>query len=170
MKTLLVLRHAKAVRDSPTGEDSDRPLAERGWKDGRAIGREMRKRGLNPDAVVISPATRVVDTIAAVAEGYGPLDANYDQRIYDNTPNQLLKVVQDADDNAQRLLIVGHNPGFQELLLKLTIDDPEGLREEVADKFPTAAIAEVELPADEWRNVREGTGRIVRLIRPSDLA
>ena len=169
MKTLLVLRHAKAVRDSPSGEDFDRPLAERGWTDGRAVGREMRKRGLDPDAVVISPATRVVETIAAVAEGYGPLDGDPDRRIYDNSPNSLLEVIHDADDGTQRLLIVGHNPGLQELLLRLAADDSDGLRDQVADKFPTAAIAEVELPVDEWRNVREGTGRIVRLIRPSDL-
>ena len=169
MKTLLVLRHAKAERDSPSGEDFDRPLAERGRKDARAIGREMRRRGLDPDAVIISPAKRVVETRAFVAEGYGLLDADQDRRIYDNTASQLIQVIQDADNNAQRLMIVGHNPGLQELLLRLARDDSGGLRRQVADKFPTAAIAELELPTDEWRNVREGAGRISSLIRPSDL-
>ena len=169
MKTLLVLRHAKASRESPTGGDFDRPLAERGWADGRLIGREMRHRGLHPDAVVASPATRVVETLAAVAEGYGPLDATFDKSIYDSTPELLLGIVRESDEEAQRLMLIGHNPGLQELLLRLTVDDSDGLRVDVAGKFPTAAIAAVELPIDEWRNLLAGTGRITSLIRPGDL-
>lgn len=169
MKTFLVLRHAKASQESPTGADFDRPLAERGWVDGRSIGSEMRHRGLHPDAVVASPAMRVIETLAAVAEGYGPLEAEFDKRIYDNSPEMLLGIVQDTGDEVQRLLLIGHNPGLQELLLRLTIDDADGLRVDVAGKFPTAAIAAVELPIDEWRDLRAGTGRITSLIRPGDL-
>ena len=83
MRRLLVLRHAKAERDSTTGRDFDRPLAERGRKDATEVGRAMRDRGLGPDAIIASPAKRVVETLAALAEGYGPLAADYDQRIYD---------------------------------------------------------------------------------------
>lgn len=164
-----MLRHAKASRESPTVGDFDRPLAKRGWADGRSIGSEMRQRGLHPDAVVASPATRVVETLAAVAEGYGLLDAEFDKRIYDNSLEALLGIVREADDEAQRLMLIGHNPGLQELLLRLTVDDADGLRVEVAEKFPTAAIAVVELPIHEWRDVRAGTGRITSLIRPGDL-
>lgn len=164
-----MLRHAKAERDSATGRDFDRPLAERGWKDARAVGREMRKRGLDPDAVAASPAKRAAETLAAVEKGYGTLSANYDGRIYDASAGELLEIVQEADDGTNRLLLVGHNPGFQQLLLCLTADDPHGLREVAEEKFPTAALAVVELPVDEWRKVREGGGRIVEMIRPSDL-
>lgn len=169
MKTLLVLRHAKASQESPTGEDFDRPLADRGWVDGRSIGGEMRHRGLHPDAVVASPAARAVETLAAVVDGYGPLDAAFDQRIYDNSPDLVLGLLRETDDAAQRLLLIGHNPGLQDLLLRLTVDDADRFRADIARKFPTAAIAAVDLPIDQWRDVRAGTGRITDLIRPADL-
>ena len=169
MKTLLVLRHAKAERESDSGEDFDRPLAVRGWTDSRAIGREMRVRGIHPDAVVASPARRVVETLEAVAEGYGALDVEFDRRIFDNRPESLLAILHGADDEVQRLLIVGHNPGLQEILLRLATADAARLRDQIADKFPTAALAEMELPVGNWREVRQGAGRITRLVRPEDV-
>jgi phosphohistidine phosphatase len=169
MKTLYILRHAKAERDSASGRDFDRPLAERGWNDARAIGREMRRRGLDPDAVAASPAKRAAETLAAVEEGHGAVPASYDRRIYDASADALLDIVREADDEAKRLLLVGHNPGFQLLLLRLTADDPQGLRESAGEKFPTAALAVVELPVDEWRKVKEGAGQITAMIRPGEL-
>lgn len=169
MKTLLVLRHAKAERESETGKDFDRPLADRGWADARSIGRAMRDSGIHPDAVVGSPARRVVETLEAVAEGYGPLDAEFDQRIFDNLSEELLAVIHDTDNEADRLLIAGHNPGLQDLLLLLSGGNSGSLRGEVAAKFPTAAMAVVELPVNAWRDVGEGAGRITSLVRPEDL-
>jgi phosphohistidine phosphatase len=170
MKRLFVLRHAEAERDSATGRDFDRPLAERGRDDARQLGREMGERGLTPDAVVASRAKRVVETLAAVAEGYGPLDADYDERIYDASPGTLLDVVRQADESAQALLLVGHNPGLQELLLDLADRDERGLRDRVRARYPTAALAVVELPARSWSELRPGGGEIVELIVPRDLA
>lgn len=169
MKTLYILRHAKAERDSETGRDFDRPLAERGWKDARAVGREMRKLGLGPDAALASPAKRAAETLAALEEGYGAIPANYDRRIYEASPNGLLEIVRGADEGSKHLLLVGHNPGFQSLVLRLTADDPRGLRGAVDEKFPTAALAAVELPVDQWRKVKDGAGQIVQMIRPSEL-
>src|SRR5258706_1241122 len=128
MKRLLVLRHAKAERDSATGRDFDRPLAERGWKDAADVGRVIRERGLCPDAIIASPAKRVVETLSALAQGYGSLQPDYDQRIYNASPETLLDVIRQADDSAQTLLLVGHNPGLQLLLLDLTRGDDRGLR------------------------------------------
>lgn len=170
MRRLLVLRHAKAERDSTTGRDFDRPLAERGRKDAAEVGRAMRDRGLGPDAIIASPAKRVVETLAALAEGYGPLAADYDQRIYDASPGTLLEVVRQADDPAQALLLIGHNPGLQELLLDLAGRDASGLRDRVRDKYPTAALAVVELALGSWSELRAGGGEIVELIVPRDLA
>src|SRR5258708_2397719 len=123
MMRLLVLRHAKAERDSATGRDFDRPLAERGLMDAANVGRVMRERGLCPDAIIASPAKRVVETLAALADGYGPVEPNYDQRIYNASPETLLDVIRRADDSAQTLLLVGHNPGLQLLLLDVTRGD-----------------------------------------------
>jgi phosphohistidine phosphatase len=129
----------------------------------------MRERGLGPDAVVASPAKRVVETLAALAEGYGPLDADYDERIYDASPVTLLDVLREADDSATGLLLVGHNPGLQELLLGLTDRDERGLRDRVREKYPTAALAIVEIRSGSWSEVRAGAGEIVELIVPRDL-
>jgi len=157
MKRLLVLRHAKAEQESDSGRDFDRPLAEHGWKDATEVGRKMRERGLDPDAVIASPAKRVVETLAGLAEGYGPLDTDYDQRIYNASPETLLDVVRGADDGAQTLLLVGHNPGLHYLLLDLTHD-------EVGESFPTAALAVVDLAVASWADADRASGKLVDLI------
>jgi phosphohistidine phosphatase len=164
VKRLLVLRHAKAELDSATGRDFDRPLAERGWKHGAAVGRAMRERGLSPDAIIASPAKRVAETLAALAEGYGPLEPDFDQRIYNASPETLLEVVRQADDGVQTLLLVGHNPGLQLLLLDLMRDDDNGYRERIEQGFPTAALAAVDLPASSWVGAESGSGELVDLI------
>jgi phosphohistidine phosphatase len=157
MKRLLVLRHAKAEEDSPSGKDFDRPLAERGWDDAAEVGRAMRKRGFAPDAIVASPAKRVVETLAALAEGYGALDPAFDQRIYNASLGTLFEVVRAADDGAQALLLVGHNPGLQLLLLDLT-------RGRIGEHFPTAALAIVDIAVASWADAGAHSSDLVNLI------
>jgi phosphohistidine phosphatase len=150
MKRLLVLRHAKAEEDSASGKDFDRPLARRGWEDAAEVGRATRERGLHPDVIIASPATRVVETLAALAEGYGPLDADYDRRIYNASAGTLLDVVRETHDDAQTLLVVGHNPGLHLLVLDLTNDGAGGLRIRIENSFPTATLAAVDLAISTW--------------------
>jgi phosphohistidine phosphatase len=164
MKRLLVLRHAKAERDSASGRDFDRPLAERGWEDAADVGRIMRERGLRPDAVIASPAKRVAETLAALSQGYGPLEPDYDQRIYNAAPETLLDVVRQADDGAQTLLLVGHNPGLHLLLLDLTREDDPGLRARIEENFPTAALAAVDIASPSWAQVEPARGELVDLV------
>jgi phosphohistidine phosphatase len=163
MKRLLVLRHAKAEAESASGKDFDRPLAERGWQDATAVGRAMRERGLCPDAIVASPARRVVETLAALAEGYGKLDPDYDRRIYNASPETLLDVVREADDAVQTILLVGHNPGLPLLLLQLAHTDNHDLLARIEQGFPTATLAVVEL-ADRWADAGSPRGKVVDLI------
>ena len=169
MKTLFVLRHAKAERDSDSRRDFDRPLAKRGWSNGEAIGREMRARGLDPDLVLSSPAKRAAETVEAVARGYGPLRPDFEPRVYEASVGRLIEVVRGADDAADRLLLVGHNPGLERLLVELAHDDERGLRERVAAGYPTAALAIIELPANRWTEVAPASGEIVELITPKEL-
>ena len=169
MKTLFAMRHAKAERDSGTGRDFDRPLAKRGWHDAEAVGRELRSRGLKPDLVLASPARRAAETVAAVAQGYGKLKPTYELAIYNAPADRLIEIVRSADDNAQGLLIIGHNPGFQDLIVRLAGDEPGKHIDQIVDGFPTAAVAALELPARQWGDVSERSGRIVELILPRDL-
>lgn len=158
MKSLTLLRHAKSERDSPDGSDFARSLNNRGRSDSKRMGKEMRKLGLDYDLVLASPAQRVVETV----DGLGGLSATFDRRIYDASTGQLLDIVRAIDDRVDRAMMVGHNPGFERLAAQLT-------RGEV-DDFPTSALVEIELPVAHWREVGEGNGRLVRFVRPKELA
>jgi phosphohistidine phosphatase len=169
MKTLLVLRHAKASQDASFAVDFDRPLKLRGRRQSLDLGRMVRARDLTFDAIVASPAIRVVETITGVMEGAGVrFEPVYDRRLYNASPETLLEVVREAGDKVERLLIVGHNPGLQHLLLHLAEEDRDGLRGEVASSFPTAALAELRLSVEHWRDVGPRSGRMVSLVRPRD--
>jgi phosphohistidine phosphatase len=168
MKTLTLLRHAKSSWDDPVQRDFDRPLNKRGRKAARTIGQEMRAQGLTFDQVLASPAVRVVETLADVSDGYGQAIApDCDKRVYLASAEALLEFVQGTDESRSRLLIVGHNPGLENLVLLLAQEG--ALRSEVLIKYPTATLAEITLPVDRWPDVREGVGTLTRFIRPRDL-
>lgn len=170
MKTLTLLRHAKSTWDDPVARDFDRPLNKRGRKAARTIGREMRAQRLEFDQIVASPAVRVVETLVDIVDGYGArLDPDYDKRIYLASAQTLLDIVHEAPAQAQRLLVVGHNPGLENLALLLTREGGEGLRSELATKYPTASLVEISLPVERWTDVAEGVGTITRFVRPRDL-
>jgi phosphohistidine phosphatase len=168
MKTLTLLRHAKSTWDDPVARDFDRPLNRRGRKAARRIGEEMRRLHLEFDLVLASPAMRVRETLEEVEAGYGrALDPAFDPRVYLAAPETLLDIVRATGDAAARLLLVGHNPGLESLAMAL--DGGTGLRDEVAVKYPTGTLAEIELDAQRWSQIASGTGRLVRFIRPRDL-
>jgi phosphohistidine phosphatase len=169
MKSLTLLRHAKSGWDDPVIRDFDRPLNPRGRRAALRVGAEMKAQRLAFDLVIASPARRVTETLSEIAGGYGAIEAHYDQRLYLASAATLLDVVRRAPDEAGRLLLVGHNPGMEELALRLTRRDGDSLRREVEIKYPTGTVAEIELPVEQWRDVEEGTGRVVRFIRPRDL-
>jgi phosphohistidine phosphatase len=168
MKILTLLRHAKSSWDDPIKRDFDRPLNPRGRRAARTIGREMRSLGLGFDRVVASPARRVVETIEEVASSFGPLAPEHDGRVYLGQAAALVELVRETPDRVGRLLLVGHNPGLEELALFLAGDEGP-LRAEVAVKYPTGTLAEIALPVAHWRDVGKGQGTIVRFIRPRDL-
>jgi phosphohistidine phosphatase len=168
MKTLTLLRHAKAGWDDPALTDFERPLDARGREAARAMGAELRRLGLVFDCVLASPAARVTETIDGLAEAYGPLAPRYDQRIYLASAETLLVMVRATDDNCAASLIVGHSPGMERLALLLGRAGP--LRAEIAAKYPTGALAEIAFPIDHWRDVGPGGGTLQRFLRPRDLS
>ncbi len=171
MKKLTLLRHAKSGWDVPVARDFDRPLNERGKRGARRMGRYMRDEGLAYDHVLASPAVRVVDTLDELWDGYGrSLSAVLDKRIYLASSATLLDVVQEAPDSAGHILLSGHNPGMEEMILML-IPDTAGdeLRDAVEEKYPTSALAEMEFDLDRWDDLKARSGRLVRFVRPRDL-
>jgi len=169
MKSLTLLRHAKSGWDDPVSRDFDRPLNPRGRRAARTVGLEMKAQGLAFDLVLASPARRVIETLAEVGAAYGALEPEYDERLYLASTATLLEIVRGTPDQVERLLLVGHNPGLEELALRLSSRDEGGLRGEVEVKYPTGTIAEIGLPVEHWAQVKERTGKIVRFIRPRDL-
>jgi len=169
VKTLFLLRHAKSDWAGPALSDFERPLNGRGRKAARAMGREFRLRGLAADRILASPAARVVETLALVAEGYGGrMPVDYDQRLYLASRETLLDFVHATDDGSERLLIVGHNPGLEQLVMMLALGGD--LRRQAAEKYPTGTLARIALETASWRDVKSGGGTLDLFLRPRDLA
>lgn len=170
MKILTLLRHAKSGWNAPGQRDFDRPLNSRGHAAARAIGRAMRDEGMTFDAVLASPAARVVETLEGIAEACGrDLSPSFDPSLYLASPAVMLDKIHDAPEEAATLLVVGHNSGMEQLALLLSRRDDAGLRATVADKYPTAALAVICFDITSWRDVAEDGGTLTRFLRPRDL-
>jgi phosphohistidine phosphatase len=161
MKTLLVLRHAKSSRSDPTLDDHERPLNKRGRRDAPRMGELVREYGLIPDVVISSDAVRARLTAEAVAEA-----ARYaeeillDPHLYMACPADIVSRLQMVRENAETVMIVGHNPGLEKLVEQLT-----GERQDL----PTATLAQIRLPIDQWRDLKLSTrGTLVGLWRPEE--
>lgn len=173
MRRLVTFRHAKSGWDQPAKRDFDRALNARGKRAAATMGAHMREAGLTFDLVVASPAVRVVETLEAMADGYGAVPRpHWDRRVYLASADTLLEVVQDAPDDAGTIMLVGHNPGIEELVLLLSTAKGEAeieARGSIEEKYPTAAIAELRFDVDRWCDVAEGIGHLIRFVRPRDL-
>ena len=161
MKTLLLLRHAKSswkIADQP---DFERPLNGRGEKSAPLMGRHLRKQKVAPDLILCSPAERARQTAALFVKAAGiGAELRYDERIYEASALQLLEVVTQADDGANTVMLVGHNPGLEELIRLITGE---------TWLMPTAALAKIDLSPDKWARVKEQAGRIDWVVKPKDL-
>ncbi len=162
MKTLMLLRHAKSDWDDSSLADFDRPLAARGKRDAPRVGKALRKRGLLPGLIISSPAARAKATIDAVIKTAN-LDGElqFDDAIYGASSAELIKVIRSLRDDISCSLLVGHNPGFEDLLERLTGSH---------DRMPTAALACIEFQIDRWEDVEDGKGRLAWLVTPKQAA
>jgi phosphohistidine phosphatase len=161
LKRLLLLRHAKSSLGDASLADFDRPLNERGTEAASFVGRFMRKRKLNPDLVLCSPAERARQTAALVAEAAKlAAPTRFDERIYEATPARLAEVVSQVEDGMDEILLVGHNPGLEGLLELLTGESRH---------LPTATLAGVALDVEKWSKLREGAGSIEFFVKPKEI-
>jgi phosphohistidine phosphatase len=161
MKTLFLLRHAKSSWKDASVRDFDRSLNQRGLKAAPAVGRLMKKRKLQPDLVLSSPAERARQTTTLVLVAAEiKTEVRHDERIYEATVARLFDVVSQIEDDASVAMLVGHNPGLEELLAALTGE---------ACSMATASLACVELDIEKWNKVRAGTGRLEWLAKAKEL-
>lgn len=164
MKTLLILRHAKTQSDAPAG-DHARELTERGHRNAAAMGVYIHNLTRPPDAIITSDATRALQTaevVAAAGNIAAPLTV--EPQIYAADLDTLLAVVRRIPDAVNSAMIVGHNPGFEELAEALAGTHDEGIR------LPTSGLALLEFDVERWDAVREGTGRLREVATPRTIA
>ena len=161
MKTLLLLRHAKSSWDDASLRDFDRPLAARGKRDAPRIGKALAGRGPAPDLIVSSPAARARETIEAVIRSARiSISPRFDEAIYGASSSELMSVIRRLPEESFRALLVGHNPGFEDTLSRLT---------GAQYQMPTAALACIEFQVEGWEDVGDGQGRLAWLVTPKTL-
>jgi phosphohistidine phosphatase len=161
MKRLYVLRHAKSSWDDASLADYDRPLNDRGLETAPFMGRLMRERGYLPDAVLSSPASRARTTAKLASEAAGGRSPIlFDERIYEASPQTLVKVLSTVDDNASSAMVVGHNPGMEGLVRFLTGETAA---------MPTAGLAVMDLDIENWNKIDQLSGKLVEVLRPKEV-
>ena len=166
-RTLILLRHGKS--DWNTGdEDFDRPLKKRGKNASRLVGKWLHAHDLIPDFVIASSARRSMQTAELACEVMGIRKKSIYSRkhIYLATSEDLLYVLEDCPEQARRIMLVGHNPGLEELLYylingRMTIPEDGKI-------MPTATLAILDMP-DNWAKLECGSAELEFLVRPSDL-
>ena len=163
MKTLMLLRHAKSSWDDETLEDRERPLNKRGKKTAPLMGHLIRDQELVPELIASSMALRAKDTAEAAAKACGYSGAiAFTDALYLATAGEILRYAQEhTAETLSRILLVGHNPGMEDLVNVLS-----GRRE----PFPTAALAVFRLGIEKWRELELGVdAKLANLWRPKEL-
>lgn len=165
-RTLVVVRHAKAESSNPGG-DHERALAPRGVEDSGALGRWLADEGLLPDLVLVSTAVRTRQTTELVLQGAGVVVADVpvwsSGSIYDGGVDATLQAVQEADDEARTLWLVGHQPVVGALTLELAEPrrSDHGLIEALGSSFPTSGAAVLQTDVRSWSELGPDGARLV---------
>jgi phosphohistidine phosphatase len=161
LKKLIVLRHAKAENMAPDGTDIHRPLSERGHRDAMITGKSLRKMEILPDLVLCSPATRTRQTTEGLLQKlkcHPPVQ--FVESIYEASVSQLIDLLAQQQE-PETILLVGHNPGVEELVSQLIAPSaPPHLR------LPTAGIARIDFAINQWSELPSATGELVWLASP----
>ena len=173
MKRLLLLRHAKSLRDDAR-KDKERPLNDRGRRDAPRIGGYMHHKRYLPELTLCSSAKRTVETWQLLAQELDcPAEARFMDSLYMASAENILKSVASTEGRWATLLAIGHNPGLEECALMLAREPEKGSeRERLAElrtKYPTCALAALEFDVESWEDIEPGRGALIDYVRPKDL-
>ena len=167
-KRLYLLRHAKSSWDDPTLADYDRPLAARGRRASKVMAEHTRREGIAPELVLCSPSRRTRQTLKRVAPGLGKnAYVQIEPALYAASATTLLEELHEVPDEVDSVMLIGHNPGIQDLALSLARAGSESLR--VSSKFPTAALATLNHNVT-WRGLVPGSAELVSFVTPKQLS
>lgn len=164
MKHLILIRHAKSDWHSAADSDFERPLNKRGKKAAPLMGQRLAARGYDPDRMVSSPAERARQTVGEIAKeiNFPQQDIEFHEAIYEADLTTLLNLVRNLDDDADTIILVGHNPGFSEL--------GQWLSDAAPDWLPTCGLLELELPIDSWAQINEQAAELLCYDYPKNTA
>jgi phosphohistidine phosphatase len=169
-KTLLLLRHAKSSWSDPGLADRDRPLADRGRRAAELIGRYMQDHGIRPALVLCSPARRAQDTLAIVWPLLGAdVEVRVENGIYSADADDVLGRLQSVPSSIASVMVVGHNPTLHDLAIALAADGDHDALSQLRVKFPTGALAALDLGGAEWAELGPGDAYLSSLVLPRQL-
>jgi phosphohistidine phosphatase len=171
MRRLLLLRHAKAERSQPGGSDLERALTDRGRADARKLGAYFVRHRLMPDLAMVSTSVRTRETWRLLSDGFETTPpARFEKRLYDASPETILRTIQETTSEIGTLLVIGHNPGLHQAAVMLVAAGEVDARQRLAEQFPTAALAVIEFAREEWSRVHVQGGRLEHFVKPRSLA
>ena len=174
MKTLYLLRHAKSdwtdfFSSNLIISDHDRPLAERGFLDCQKISRYFTVNKVELDLVLISSALRAQATFDQVKSYIGEVSSKVDKALYTFNMRNLIQIIRKCDNAMEKVLIIGHNPAFQELAIYLCEDNSiSSIRDKIEYKFPTASLVRLDLNIASWSEIVPKCGDLIHFVRPKD--
>ena len=170
MRRLLLLRHAKSERSEAGGRDHARSLNQRGRGEAPKIGAYMARHGLVPDRAMVSTAARAQETWTLAAAAFATAPATISvERLYEAGPQAILELLRELPADIGTLLVVGHNPGLQELAALLVASGEVEARERLREGLPTAGLAAIDFAFDDWRKLHAQSGRLERFVSPRSL-
>ena len=169
MLTLILLRHAKAIQSA--GHDFARDLTPAGRATAGRVGADLVDRGLVPDLAVVSPAARTRQTFGAVEAACGrSIASRFVDALYNATDRQIHDCVNRLDRQANRVMMVGHNPGIMDCALGLASRGSVADLARLRDRFPPCAYAVLTFETDCWADVVPEGGCLDLFALPEDLA
>lgn len=155
MKTLYIMRHAKAEPHHNAPSDFQRRLTDRGFEDAVEMGKKLKRRETPLQQIVSSPAIRTLLTASTVAStlSFPEEQIIYKASIYEANYETIASIVCELDEDYDHIMLIGHNPTFTYMMQYYTIDK--------IDNLPTSGIYAIEFNSSDWKNVKKQTGKLL---------
>lgn len=158
MKKLLLIRHAKAEKDTP-GKDFDRPLKYTGIQDTTFMADRLKEESIVPQIIITSPALRTKTTAEIFADNFGLPDPTPNKKIYEASQQTWVSIINQLPNEYDFVAVVGHNPGVSQILYYLTGE---------AREVHTCTTAVIDFEAKDWAEISEDMGKLVYYSSPKE--